>query len=188
MLKPLNIKVRSLRDIQNDFPTKDFSSLSCIEESGSDFQSNAWIKAEAYWQATGCISLADDSGLVVDALGGEPGVYSARYGGPDLDDKGRNSLLLKKLEGIPFEKRTARFICVLALCMSEKAEESYFFEGSCEGYITEEVRGGNGFGYDPVFFDPELKQSFAQIKSEKKNERSHRFYAIKKFISYLYEN
>ena len=182
MLRPLNITVRTITELASNFPP-----LS-VEESGPDFQSNAVLKAQAYYKSSGCISLADDSGLVVDALGGKPGVYSARYGGPGLNDVERNLLLLKELEGVPFEKRTARFVCVLALCMGSQSDESCLFEGKCEGYITEEIQGEKGFGYDPVFFDLELKQSFAQIESFKKNERSHRFQAIQKFIGYLYKD
>ena len=189
MLAPLKILVRSISELSKDSFVKDPSSLSFIEEKGPDFQSNASIKAQAYSEATGCISLADDSGLLVDVLGGRPGVHSARYGGPGLEDKDRNLLLLKELKGVPFQKRSARFVCVLALCLGERKQGKdlfEFFEGKCEGYITEEIQGENGFGYDPVFFDPQLKQSFAQIQGKEKNKRSHRSRAIKKFISHLY--
>lgn len=172
MLEPLCIKVRTISEIE-------------AEEKGDDFQSNAYLKAKAYFKATAQICLADDSGLAVDALGGRPGVHSARYGGPGLDDNGRNVLLLRELEGFPFEKRTARFICVLVLYIGGKPEEKYAFEGRCEGYIAEEASAKKGFGYDPIFFDPELRQTFGQIDAQEKNKRSHRAKAIQKLIAHI---
>jgi XTP/dITP diphosphohydrolase len=148
------------------------------EETGDTFEENALLKARYYALATGLMSLADDSGLEVDALGGEPGVHSARYAGEGATDADRVLLLLSKLEGVPSEKRAARFQCVVALAWPEGTTET--FHGSCEGRIAAEPKGRNGFGYDPVFYVPELGKSFAELEPVVKNQRSHRAEAARK--------
>lgn len=146
-----------------------------IEETGTTFAQNARIKAETVYRATGCAVIADDSGLCVDALGGAPGVYSARYGGEGLDDMGRYRLLLAELEKLPDAPRTARYECAVHLIL-QSGEECTFY-GTMPGKIGREPRGENGFGYDPVFY-PEDK-SLAQMTSEQKDSISHRGNAVK---------
>lgn len=151
------------------------------EESGQTFQENALMKARAYASATGLITLADDSGLSVEALGGAPGVLSARYGGPGLNDDDRCELLLKNLSGRP--DRRAFFTSVLAL--SRPDGESLWWEGRAEGLIAAEKSGENGFGYDPVFYFPPSGQTFAQLTAEEKNRVSHRALAARAFADDL---
>jgi XTP/dITP diphosphohydrolase len=145
-------------------------------ESGHSFQENARIKAEAVANATGCLALADDSGLEVDALGGGPGVLSARFGGPGKTDADRYHLLLEKLTGVPPERRTARFRCVIAV--AEPGGAVHFAHGTCEGWITAAPRGMHGFGYDPVFEVVSLGRTLAEIGSDAKNRLSHRAQAV----------
>lgn len=156
-----------------------------VEETGSTFTENALIKARAIREKCKKAALADDSGLIVDALDGEPGVYSARYGGAGLDDKGRTALVLKKMEAVPEEKRTARFMCAIAF-IGENGEEIRA-EGSVEGLITRAPVGENGFGYDPIFYVPQIGKTFAQAASEEKNALSHRGRALKKLEEILRE-
>jgi XTP/dITP diphosphohydrolase len=152
-----------------------------VEETGSTFEENARLKAEAYSRRTELPVLADDSGIEVDALDGEPGVRSARYGGPGLDDPGRCRLLLEKLEGVDDpERRTARFRCVLALARRGRTVAT--FEGVVEGRILREPRGKNGFGYDPVFFHPPSGCTTAQLTTAEKQRISHRGKAIEALI------
>ena len=162
----------------------DFPSVTEIEEDGKTFAENARKKAIGYAKATGLWTLADDSGLVIDALGGEPGVKSARFSGDK--DKNRGLLdhknmakVLKLLQDVPKEKRTARFMCRLCLASPEKVLIET--EGKLEGVIAESEAGENGFGYDPIFFVPELNKTVAQMTSEEKNAISHRGSAIRKF-------
>ena len=154
--------------------------LDPVEETGATFEENARIKAEAYSLRTSLPVLADDSGLEVDALGGTPGVESARYGGPGVDDAGRNRLLLEKLRGVPTKRRTARFRCVLAVARSGRTLAT--FHGVVEGRIAEEPRGENGFGYDPVFFHDGIGTTFGMIPREEKQRLSHRGQAIAKLV------
>ena len=143
-----------------------------VDESGASYQENATLKAAALAQASGRLTLADDSGLEVDALDGRPGVHSARYGGPGMDDTGRWRLLLRELEGAPWEQRTARFRCVIGLATPEG--KVITVEGTCEGMIAFEAAGDNGFGYDPVFYLPERGCTMAQLPAGVKNRVSHR--------------
>lgn len=161
----------------------DFPELDEIEEDGETFAENARKKAIGYAKQTGLWTLADDSGLVIDALGGEPGVRSARFSGEK--DKDRTLLdhknmakVLKLLDGAPKAERTARFVCCLCLASSEKVLAET--EGKLEGVIAEEEAGENGFGYDPIFFVSHLNKTVAQISSEEKNAISHRGNAIRK--------
>ncbi len=153
------------------------------EETGATFEENALLKARHYALASDLLSLADDSGLEVDALGGEPGVHSARYAGEGATDADRVMLLLSNLKGVPPESRTARFQCVVALAWPEGTTET--FHGSCEGQIANEPKGNNGFGYDPVFYVPELGKNFAELEPDVKNKRSHRAEAARKAVERL---
>lgn len=143
-----------------------------VEETGETFEENARLKAEGYAAASGLLTLADDSGLVVDALGGRPGVQSARYGGPGLSDEDRVRLLLRELEGVPDERRTARFVAVLALV--RPGEPARLVRGEVEGRIGYAPRGANGFGYDPVFVLPERGVTTAELPPAEKHAISHR--------------
>ena len=145
-------------------------------EGGESFQENARQKAEAVAQACERLALADDSGLEVDALGGHPGVRSARYGGPQATDAERNRLLLEMLREVPAERRTARFCCVVAI--AEPYGPTRFAEGVCEGRIALGPRGTRGFGYDPIFEVPSLGKTFAELEPEVKNRLSHRAMAM----------
>ena len=143
-----------------------------VEETGSTFEENAVLKAQAYAQASGLLTLADDSGLEVDALRGEPGVRSARYDGHGGTDEDRYRLLLRHLEGVPEQQRTARFHCVIAIAVP--AGQVHTAEGTCEGRIAFQPRGSHGFGYDPVFFVPRHGHTMAQLPPQVKNRTSHR--------------
>jgi XTP/dITP diphosphohydrolase len=142
------------------------------DETGSTYRENALLKARAAARATGALCLGDDSGIEVDALGGAPGLYSARFGGPDLDDAGRYTLLLERLRGVPAARRTARFRCVIALVDPAGAER--LVEGVVEGLIADAPRGNGGFGYDPVFFYPPLARTFGELPAEAKHRVDHR--------------
>ena len=148
-----------------------------IEETGTTFEENAVLKAEALAKALGTIVIADDSGLAVDALNGEPGVYSARYAG-DHDDEANMVKLLENLQGVADENRTARFCCSIAIAGPDFDTTTVF--GTCEGAIAHEKRGTNGFGYDPVFFVPSLNRMMAELTAEEKGAISHRGNAIRK--------
>ena len=143
-----------------------------IEENGTTFEENAMIKAMAVWNATKKPSIADDSGLEVDALNGAPGIYSARYAGEDATDAQRMAKLLGELEGVPDERRTARFVCCIACVIDENT--SFTLRGTCEGVIGYEPRGQYGFGYDPLFIFPERGLTMSEILPGEKNEISHR--------------
>ncbi|MCF0122729.1 MAG: XTP/dITP diphosphatase [Ruminiclostridium sp.] len=147
------------------------------EETGTTFEENARIKAEAIMKATGLPAIADDSGLVVDALGGAPGVYSARYGGEGLDDTGRWQLLLKNMEGKT--DRACRFVSVICCAFPDGTE--IVSRGKCEGMVADGPTGEGGFGYDPVFWLPEMGKSMAELTAEEKNGISHRGNALREF-------
>ena len=142
------------------------------EEAGATFAENAILKARAYAAASGLLTWADDSGLEVDALGGEPGVRSSRYAGPGASDADRYRLLLRKMAGVPWERRTARFRCVIAI--ADPAGALHTAEGTCEGIIAFAPRGANGFGYDPVFYLPDRGCTMAELSPAEKNQISHR--------------
>lgn len=154
-----------------------------VEETGTTFAENALLKARAFSSAAGLPAIADDSGLVVDALGGEPGVYSARYGGPGLDDAGRTQLLLRKMATIPSSDRSARFVSAVALVTP--GGESRTWEGKVEGRIAPKAAGTGGFGYDPIFFYPPLNATFGEISGEEKDRVSHRARALAQLAEYL---
>ena len=153
-----------------------------VEETGTTFEENSLLKAKAGMEASGLPAIADDSGLCVDALGGAPGVYFARYGGPELDDTGRYRLLLENMKGQP---RGARFVSVITCCFPNG--DVLTARGECPGTIAFAPMGEGGFGYDPVFFLPKLKKTFAQLTPEEKNAVSHRGLALRAFREKLEE-
>ena len=153
-----------------------------IEENGETFEDNAFIKASAAVKS-GYVSIGEDSGLSVNALHGEPGVYSARYAGDHGNDGANNALLLKKLEGE--SDRSAKFVCCIACALPEDPEKGYFFRGETEGVIIDEYRGDGGFGYDPLFYYEPMGKTFAELTGEEKNAVSHRGKAIEAFAKWL---
>ena len=157
-----------------------------VEETGTTFEENSFLKADAVMKATGLPALADDSGIAVDALNGEPGVYSARYGFDDtLDDWGRLELLLKNTENVPDGQRQAQFVCVITMVTPEGS--TIQARGEIHGELTREARGENGFGYDPIFYYPPLGKTTAELSPEEKNQVSHRANALKIFYEKLKE-
>lgn len=154
-----------------------------IPETGKTFRENAELKAVAAAKATGLWALAEDSGLEVDALGGAPGVYSARYAGEGADDEENNRKLLRELEGVEWPRRTARFRTVMVL--ASPRGEVWAVEGACEGIIVHEPRGSGGFGYDPLFWAPELGKTFAEASPEEKDRVSHRGRALRQMIALI---
>lgn len=173
-------KLREIRTLFADVEVVSPAELDldlCVEESGQTFAANAQLKARAYAAASGLIALADDSGLEVDALDGAPGIYSARYGGPDLDDAGRCQLLLAQLAPYPEPaQRQARFRCVL--CAASPDGRQCQAEGTCAGVVAPAPAGTNGFGYDPIFFVPAYAKTMAQLDLSIKNQLSHRAQAL----------
>ena len=157
-----------------------------VEETGTTFEENSLLKAEAVMKATGLPALADDSGIAVDALNGEPGIYSARYGFDEtLDDWGRLLLLLKNTEHVPDGQRQAQFVCVISFVTPEgKIIQA---RGEIHGELTREPAGENGFGYDPIFYYPPLGKTTAELSPEEKNEVSHRANALKLFYEKMKE-
>ncbi len=154
------------------------------EETGSTFAENAIIKAQAFAEASGLLTIADDSGLEVDALGGEPGVYSARYGNTPKDaHQQRYELVLEKLRDVPDDRRTARFRCVLAIASPQQVID--VVAGTVEGVITHAPAGKNGFGYDPIFWVPEFGQTLAQVAADEKHRISHRGKAARAAVPIL---
>ena len=157
-----------------------------VEENGSTFEENSYIKAHAVMEATGLPALADDSGIAVDALNGEPGIYSARYGFDDtLDDWGRLLLLLKNTENVPDGSRQAQFVCVITLVMPDG--QTIQARGEAHGELLRAPAGEGGFGYDPIFFYPPLDKTFAELSAEEKNQVSHRAVALMRFNEKLKE-
>ena len=157
-----------------------------VEETGTTFEENSFIKAEAVMKATGLPALADDSGIAVDALNGEPGVYSARYGFDDtLDDWGRLELLLKNTEHVPDGQRQAQFVCVITFVTPDG--KTIQARGEVHGFLTREPVGEGGFGYDPIFYYPPFGQTLAQVPADKKNQVSHRANALKLFYEKMKE-
>jgi XTP/dITP diphosphohydrolase len=157
-----------------------------VEETGTTFEENSYLKARAVMEATGLPALADDSGIAVDALNGEPGIYSARYGFDDsLDDWGRLLLLLKNTEHVPDGQRQAQFVCVITMVMPDG--QVIQARGEIHGELLREARGENGFGYDPIFYYPPYGMSTAEMDPEDKNKVSHRANALKAFYDKLVE-
>ncbi len=154
-----------------------------LEETGSSLEENARLKASLYAARSGLIALADDSGLEVDALGGKPGVLSARYAGKNASDADRINYLLFQLKEVPWEKRQARFRCLIAIAIPDSQVE--LFSGECQGIITFKPKGEGGFGYDPIFYLPQLGKTMAELPLEVKNRVSHRGRAAAKARSLL---
>jgi len=154
-----------------------------VSESGKTLQENARLKAIGYAVSNRFLVMADDSGLEVDALGGAPGPLSARFGGKGASDADKVNLLLSRLRGVPWEERSARFRCVIAIASERKVIG--LCEGVCEGIITFEAEGDQGFGYDPIFYIPELDKTMAELTLEEKNQVSHRAIAAEKAILVL---
>lgn len=154
------------------------------EESGVTFEENSYIKARTVMEAAGLPAIADDSGIEVDALGGDPGVYSARYGGEACaDDKARNRLLIKNMDAVPDGLRTGRFVSVITMVAPDKTSVSA--RGELEGEILRQERGKGGFGYDPLFYIPAEGCTMAELTAQRKNEISHRAVALRKFVEQL---
>jgi XTP/dITP diphosphohydrolase len=162
----------------------DFPGVTLPPEGENSYAENALGKARAVASATGELSLADDSGIEVDALGGGPGVLSARYGGPGLTDPERCEAMLREMASVPREKRTARFRCLIAIVCPSRGRETTV-EGVVEGVLLESPRGTGGFGYDPLFFYPPLGRGFAELSAEEKNRVSHRAQACRRAREWL---
>jgi XTP/dITP diphosphohydrolase len=178
LLEGLNYQVMGLIDLPQMPPV--------VEETGVTFAENALLKAAYYHEQSGMLTLADDSGLMVDALGGNPGIYSARYGGPGVQSGDQIALLLEEMKEVPAVHRTARFACAIAIAGSLGTRQvSEVFEGFCEGTIAAEPRGQAGFGYDPIFIDAELGLTFAELSQDEKAVRSHRGKALRLARNYL---
>jgi XTP/dITP diphosphohydrolase len=175
-------KTAEIRELLSGFPITikdldDFGPIPEVEEDGETFDENAYKKASFTARVLGHPALADDSGLVVDALNGAPGVFSARYAGPDTTNEDRSQKLLQEMEGIT--NRKAAFECVISIAVPTGPALTY--EGRCEGTITASPQGTNGFGYDPIFYYPPLKKTFAELTREEKGRVSHRGNALEEF-------
>jgi XTP/dITP diphosphohydrolase len=183
-------KIREIKAILQDrfreiLSMEEAGLLMDIEETGVTFRENALIKARAVAEASGCAALADDSGLMVDALNGAPGVYSARYCGVHGNDEANNDKLLERMAGVPAWRRGAGYWCAMALV--RPGMEDRVAEGSCRGRILEQRRGSGGFGYDPLFYLPEFDCTMAQLTPGQKNAISHRYRALVKLEEMLEE-
>lgn len=176
IFEPYGVKVKTLLD---------FPELADIEETGTTFEENAVIKAEAVCKQFQQIVIADDSGIMIDALDGRPGVYSARYAGEEKSDEANNDKVLEEMKNVEEKERTARFYCAIAVAFPNKP--TITVNGTCEGMILFERRGENGFGYDPIFYVSALKKSMAELTPEEKNQISHRANAMKKLEGQLTE-
>jgi XTP/dITP diphosphohydrolase len=181
-------KMKEIRNLVKGLPAV-FLSLSEVPdvpeifEDGTTFEENALKKARAISQSTGMVTLADDSGLCVDALDGRPGVLSARYAGENASDEEKYLRILEEMQNIPDSERSARFECALALVIPDG--EEVIFRGVCEGRITRAPRGSSGFGYDPIFYFEEAGCTFAEMDRESKNQVSHRGRALREFAKFL---
>lgn len=186
-------KVKEIKEILAGFPIevvsmKEMNITADIEENGVTFEENSLIKARKVSKLTGLPAMADDSGLEVDYLNGEPGIYSARYLGRDTDYNYKNNYIIEKLKNVKDEERSARFVCVISLVLPDGRE--FIKKGVMEGRIAYEIKGENGFGYDPVFYLPEYGMTSAELSGEEKNKISHRgkaLGAMKELISGLEE-
>ena len=181
-------KLKEFKAILKGFPLtilslKDFPDIPAVVEDGKSFYENALKKALTVARHTDKITVADDSGIEVDALDGKPGIYSARFAGEDATDALNNTKLLKELEGVSSDKRGACFKCVLVIAQPDG--ETAFVEGACRGTIIHEARGEYGFGYDPLFLVPEYDKTFSEITPEEKNKISHRARALEKLLKIL---
>lgn len=174
-------KIKEIKEILGDFPIevvsmKEMRVTTDVEENGSTFEENSLIKAREISKLTGLPALADDSGLEVDYLNGEPGIYSARYLGRNTDYNYKNNYIIDKLKEAKGKERSARFVCVISLVLPDGRE--FVKKGVMEGRIAYEIKGENGFGYDPIFYLPEYGRTSAELSSEEKNKISHRGRAL----------
>jgi XTP/dITP diphosphohydrolase len=176
MFEPLGFQVKTLLD---------YEEIEDIEETGTTFEENAIIKAETVSKRLNRAVIADDSGLVIDALNGRPGVYSARYAGEQKSDEDNMDKVLNELKGVERKNRTARFYCALALAIPGKETVTVF--GTCEGLILDEKRGSHGFGYDPIFFVEDSNKAMAELLPEEKSQISHRAVALRNLSKLLPE-
>ena len=174
LLDGLDVQIHSM---------KEYPEIGEIVEDGSTFAENALIKARAVCKATGKPAMADDSGLAVDALNGEPGIYSARFAGEQRSDADNNAKVLRLMETVADADRTARFFCVIAIVLPDGRE--YTVEGTCEGIILHALRGEGGFGYDPLFYVESMNKTFAELTMEEKNRISHRGHANRKAVEII---
>jgi XTP/dITP diphosphohydrolase len=178
-------KVKEIKDILSRYDIEIISQEGFkteVEETGKTFEENAWIKANASMKKTGLPAMADDSGLVVEALNGEPGIYSARYAGPNASDIQNRKKLLKRLAENNIEDRKAYFVCAICLVFTDGS--SVFTRGECHGSISSIPKGNSGFGYDPIFITQSGK-TFAQLTTEEKSEISHRGIALRSFVNLI---
>ncbi|MBN2434682.1 MAG: RdgB/HAM1 family non-canonical purine NTP pyrophosphatase [Spirochaetes bacterium] len=182
-------KINEMNNIAGSSAICKFTAMSRLDnypeniiEDGNTFKENALIKAKALTEYTDKPIIADDSGLVIDALNGEPGIFSARYHGLESDNE-KNRLILELLKDVADKERTARFVCLLAFIDSKR--NTHFFEGACEGMISKKIIGGNGFGYDPIFYVSEYKTTMANVAPETKNRISHRALALQNFLEFM---
>ncbi|WP_338470438.1 XTP/dITP diphosphatase [Niallia sp. XMNu-256] len=176
ILGPYGVEVKTLLD---------FPAIDDVEETGETFEENAILKAEAICKKFNEVVIADDSGVVIDALDGRPGVYSARYAGEDKNDEANNDKVLKEMAEVPEKDRGARFYCAIAV--AQPGKPTIIVNGTCEGVILFERRGTNGFGYDPIFYVSSMEKSMAELTPEEKNQISHRAVAMKKLETQLTE-
>ena len=176
LMKGLSVEVKSL---------KDFPEIGDIEENGASFAENAYIKAKAVFDATGCLSIADDSGLEVDALDGAPGIYSARYAGEEKNDTANNEKLLSEMNVVSDENRGAQFHC--AIVAIDQNGTRYDAEGIVRGHILRAPQGENGFGYDPLFYIEKFGRTTAELSMDEKNKISHRGKAVRQIVEILKE-
>jgi len=174
LLEGLDIQVHSM---------KEYPEIGEIVEDGDSFAANALIKARAVCKATGKPAMADDSGLMVDALDGAPGIFSARFAGEQRSDADNNAKVLQLLEDVADANRTARFFCAIAIVLPNGDE--YTVEGTCEGVILRALQGEGGFGYDPLFYVPDMGKTFAELSMEEKNRISHRGHANRKAVEII---
>lgn len=182
-------KIKELRELLGDLPFElkslnDFENVAEVAETGATFEENAVLKAQGYARQTGVWALADDSGLEVAALGGEPGVYSARYGGENAPFNEKIELLLSEISACDTENRAAQFVCVIAVA-DETGAVKHLAKGICRGTIGFEPRGANGFGYDPIFIPDGFTETFGELSGEIKQKISHRAAASAQIIGFL---
>jgi len=179
-------KLREVTTVLSNLPLQiislaSFTTWPKVVEDGKSFAENALKKARTLSDFSGYVTLADDSGLEVSVLGGAPGIFSARYCGEEGNDDKNNKLLLRELSGVPQDKREARFVCVIALCVPRAlGGKDWLFRGECDGRIAFTTKGEGGFGYDPLFIYPPMGLTFAELDPEAKNQMSHRGKALRK--------
>jgi len=179
-------KIREMREVLSEFDIElvtreDLGINLDVDETGSTFSENAWLKAKAICEASGLPAIADDSGLMIDALDGGPGVYTSSFGGAELDNRQRCAFLLEKMRGV--EHRSAKFVCTI-VCLFPDGR-AITAEGECPGEIADSLRGGEGFGYDPVFLARGSNKTMAELTPEDKHRLSHRGKALRKFAQVL---